>query len=233
MPPVPWGRRGIVADGEAVNGPLDSGSDSNGAAGFATQSGAEAYLENKTLAPAERDLLFFLMRYGTEPLDFESDSPYYSGDEEEKPTVADFIRESMDSDGSCFANSAYKLLYDNYMRLYDEGLQQDAILRSLLDGEDRRLANLAAGFSTEKYQLTVGAFEAALTSRTTFLVVGVPKAIMVYAERRVQDRLDGLRRQLASAAPAEQTPIMHEMLKLQAAQRRINQMIGREKTDKK
>ena len=220
------------------NGPLDSGSDSNGAAsyigeaGFATQSGAGAYLENRTLAPAERDLLFFLMRYGTEPLDFESDSPYYSGDEEEKPTVADFIRESMDSDGSCFANSAYKLLYDNYMRLYDEGLQQEAILRSLLDGEDRRLANLAAGFSTEKYQLTVGAFEAALTTTSSFLVNGVPKAIMVYAERRVQDRLDTLRRSLATAGPEEQMNMMQEMLKLQVAQRRIKQKIGREKTDK-
>jgi hypothetical protein len=117
--------------------------------------------------------------------------------------------------------------------MYDSGIGQQAIVKSLLDGEDRALADLTARFSTEKYQLTVGAFEAALTSRTTFLVVGVPKAIMVYAERRVQDRLDGLRRQLATAAPSEQTPIMQEMLKLQAAQRRINQMIGREKTDNK
>ena len=196
----------------------------------ASQGEAANFLENKTLAPAERDLLFFLMRYGTEPLDFESDSPYYSGDEDEKPTVADFIRESMDSDDSCFANSAYKLLYDNYMRLYDEGLSQEAIMRALLDGEDRRLANLAASFSTEKYQLTVGAFEAALTTTSSFLVNGVPKAIMVYAERRVQDRLDTLRRALASAGPEDQMNMMQEMLKLQAAQRRIKQKIGREKS---
>ena len=195
-------------------------------------SGAGQYFENKTLAPAERDLLYFLMRYGTEPLDFESDSPYYSGDEETKPTVADFIRESLESDGSCFANSQYKLLYDNYMRLYDEGLQQEAIMRSLLNCEDRALANLAASFSTEKYQLTVGAFEAALTTTSSFLVSGVPKAIMVYAERRVQDRLETLRRSLATAAPEEQMAMMQEMLKLQTAQRRIRQKIGREKSEK-
>ena len=193
---------------------------------------AEIYLENRTLAPAERDLLYFLMRYGTEPLEFESDSPYYSGDEDSKPTVADFIRESMEADDSCFANSWYKLLYDNYMRLYDEGLQQDAIVRTLLNCEDRALANLAASFSTEKYQLTVGAFEAALTTTSSFLVNGVPKAIMVYAERRVQDRLETLRRSLASAGPDEQISMMQEMLKLQTAQRRIRQKIGREKTDK-
>ncbi|MBP5559720.1 MAG: DNA primase [Bacteroidales bacterium] len=193
----------------------------------------DSYIENRTLAPAERDLLYFLLTFGRDPLDFETDSPYYSGSEEEKPTVAQFIREALDDDGTIFANSAYRRLYDAYMSLYDSGLGQQAIVKSLLDGEDRALADLTARFSTEKYQLTVGAFEAALTSRTTFLVVGVPKAIMVYAERRVQDRLDGLRKRLASASPAEQTPIMQEMLKLQAAQRRINQLIGREKTDKK
>lgn len=193
----------------------------------------DSYIENRTLAPAERDLLYFLLTFGRDPLDFETDSPYYSGSEDEKPTVAQFIREALDDDGTVFANSAYRRLYDAYMSLYDSGLGQQAIVKSLLDGEDRALADLTARFSTEKYQLTVGAFEAALTSRTTFLVVGVPKAIMVYAERRVQDRLDGLRRQLAAAEPSEQTPIMQEMLKLQAAQRRINQMIGREKTDNK
>ncbi len=193
----------------------------------------DSYIENRTLAPAERDLLYFLLTFGRDPLDFETDSPYYSGSEDEKPTVAQFIREALDDDGTVYANSAYRRLYDAYMSLYDSGLGQQAIVKSLLDGEDRALADLTARFSTEKYQLTVGAFEAALTSRTTFLVVGVPKAIMVYAERRVQDRLDGLRRQLAAAAPSEQTPIMQEMLKLQAAQRRINQKIGREKTDNK
>lgn len=198
----------------------------------ADESRSGSVVENRILAPAERDLLYFLLRYGCEPLEFESDSPYYSGAEEEKPSVADFIREALDADGSCFANSAYKSLYDNYMSLYDEGLGQDAILRALLNSEDRRTADLAASFSTEKYQLTVGAFEAALTTTPSFLVNGVPKAIMVYAERRIHDRLETLRRGMASASPEEQLPMMQEMLKLQTAQRRIKQKIGREKQTK-
>ena len=56
---------------------------------------------------------------------------------------------------------------------------------------------------------------------------------MVYAERRVQDRLDTLRRSLATTPPEGQLPVMQEILKLQAAQRRIKQKIGREKTDLK
>ena len=224
------GQQSSVQSGNDVPDSGDGGNDGIKVEYSVVDSG-EFLLENRTLAPAERDLLYFLLTYGTEPLDFETDSPYYNG-EEDKPTVAQFIREALEDDGTTFANSAYRKLYDAYMSLYDGGLGQEAIVKSMLDGEDRALAALAASFSTEKYQLTVGAFEAALTSRTTFLVTGVPKAIMVYAERRVQDRIDAIRRSLATASPQEQLPLMQEMLKLQAAQRRINQKIGREKTDK-
>ncbi|MBR3074564.1 MAG: DNA primase [Bacteroidales bacterium] len=239
-------RRPAQASGASAGDQIDSENGSGGSApydyaGYGENGGApdaaagnsgSLALENRTLAPAERDLLFFLLRYGTELMEFESDSPYYSGSEEDKTSVADFIRESMDADGSEFSNTSYKQLYDSYLRLYDEGLSQEAILRALLNGEDRRLADLAASFSTEKYQITVGAFEASLTSTATFLTNGVPKAIMVYAERRVQDKLDTLRRELAVASPEEQMSKMQAMLKLQAAQRRIKQKIGREKTDK-
>ena len=233
------GRAGndVASEDQGISGrSVFSGSPSAnswGAGGDGSGADSEQFIiENRTLAPAERDLLYFLLTYGSEELNFETDSPYYSGSEDDKPTVAQFIREALEDDGTVFANSAYRKLYDAYMRLYDSGLGQEAIIKSMLDGEDRSLAALAARFSTEKYQLTVGAFEAALTSRTTFLVAGVPKAIMVYAERRVQDRIDNIRRSLASASPQEQLPLMQEMLKLQAAQRRINQKIGREKTEK-
>ncbi|MBO6169865.1 MAG: DNA primase [Bacteroidales bacterium] len=191
----------------------------------------DSLLENRILAPAERDLLYYLLTYGREELEFESDSPYYSGTEDEKPTVADFIRESLEADGSCFANAPYKALYDKYIELYDKGLAQENILKTIMNDTDRTLADLAARFSTRKYQLTVGAFEASLTSTATVLSAGVPKAILVYAERRVHDRLEHLRKSLPGLGPDEQMNVMKEMLRLQAAQRRINQRIGRDKTE--
>lgn len=188
-----------------------------------------AAFENKVLAPAEKDLVTFLLTHGCEPLEFESDSEFYSGEEEEKPTVADFIRDAMDAE---MANSVYREVYDAYFALYDEGLEQGDIVRRLLDSPDRRMADTAADLSTEKYQLTVGAFEAALTTVSSWLVVYVPKAIMVYGERRIQSELDDIKRELAGASPEEQMILMQRMMKLQAAQRRVNQKIGREKKNR-
>ena len=187
--------------------------------------------ENRLLGPSERDLLYFLLRYGCEELDFESDSDYYSGNEMDKPSVADFIRDAF-SDGTRMANSAYAAVFDAYYALYDEGLDQQDIIKRLLDAEDRRIANVTSQLSTDKYRLTVQAFENAMTTTASWLVNQVPRAILGYAERRMQDRYEQLRRQLPEASPEQEPAILQEMVKIQSAQRRIKQRMGREKNTK-
>ena len=184
--------------------------------------------ENPILAPAERELLYFLLRYGCNELDFESDSDYYSGSEQDKPSVADFIRDAF-SDGTRMANSAYAAVYDAYMDLYAEGYGQDEIVKRLLDAEDRRVAAVAAELSTEKYRLTVSAFERSMTTTESWLVAQVPRSILNYAERRMQDRYETLRRALPDATAEQEAAILAEMVKVQAAQRRIRKKLGREK----
>ena len=196
-----------------------------------TQAPVELTEENRILGPSERDLLYFLLRHGCDELDFESDSDYYSGDEQDKPSVADFIRDAF-SDGTQMANSAYAAVYDAYFALYDEGLSQQDIVKRLLDAEDRRVAEVASQLSTEKYRLTVEAFEKSMTTKASWLVAQVPRAILGYAERRMQDRYDSLRRSLTDATPERETAILQEMVKVQAAQRRIKQKMGREKNTK-
>ena len=193
--------------------------------------GLEAMEINKTLAPAERELLTFILSYGTNLLDFESDSDYYSGSEDDKPTVADFIRASLEADGISFANTAFRDTYDAYMKEYDEGYEQEEIIRTLLNSPDRTVAFVAAELSMEKHQLTVKNFEDALTTKDSWLVNFVPKAILVYAEKRIEDRLSTLLKSLATAPEEEQMAIMAEMQKLSAAQKRVKVKIGRERIE--
>ena len=187
--------------------------------------------ENRILGPAERDLLYFLLRYGCNQLDFESDSEYYSGSELDKPTVADFIHGAL-SDGTRMGNSAYAAVYDAFFALYDEGLSQEEIVKRLLDSADRRMAGIVSELSTEKYQLTVEAFERSLTTTDSWLVAQVPRAILNYAERRLQNRYEQLRHSLSDAHPDVEPAILQEMIKIQTAQRRIRQKMGREKNTK-
>lgn len=183
--------------------------------------------ENRTLALAEADLLTFLLVNGRELLDFESDSEYYS--EDEKVTVADFIREYFDSEDEPMANSVYRAVYDRYMEAYDAGVPQEDIVTGLLNSPDRQLAAVVGDLSTRKYQLTIEKFENSLTATSSWLTTFVPKAILVYVERRIQDRIDNCRRSLPTAAPEREAGILKDLVRLQAAQRKVRQQIGREK----
>ena len=82
----------------------------------------------RILEPSERELLRFILQYGRTPLQFESDSDFY--DEEGTQTVAEFIDAALGTDDIHFANTAYEATYQAYFGLYDQGLEQDDIVRT-------------------------------------------------------------------------------------------------------
>lgn len=183
--------------------------------------------ENRTLAPIERDILFFLLTHGCDFLEFESDSEYYSGSEEDKKTVADFISESLLDDDSAMANSGYRKVFKAYYDLYYDGFDQQTIMRRLLNSEDREVADISAGLSIEQHQLTIAAFENALTTTASWLVNYVPRVLLQYSERRLQDKVDQIRRKLPTVSVDEQMKLLQEMMKYQEAQKRANAKLGK------
>lgn len=188
------------------------------------KSAMELSEEEPLLAGSEKELLTFLLQDGTSTLEFETDSEFYS---EEKATVADFIGSAIDD--TPFVNSLYRSVYEAYFALYDEGDSQETIVKKLLDSEDRSVAEVAAQLSEEKYMLTVDGFSKALTTRSSWLVAYVPRAILVYQDKKMQVRLRDLTRSLASAAPEDQEGIMREMSRISVYRGRINQKLGRMK----
>ena len=187
-------------------------------------SGEDFGIENKILAPAEKELMFFILTHGRELLEFESDSEYYTP---KALTVFDFIRSTLDEDGTSFANSVYRNAYDAYKQLYDTGMDQDAIIKTLLNSSDRTLANVAVQLSTSRYQLTVKNFEKALTTTSSWLTSFVPKTLMRYGERRLQDRIENIRASLSSMDSESQIEAMKELVKLQSIKTEIKKQYGK------
>ena len=183
--------------------------------------------ENKSLAIVEKELLHFMLNYGREVLEFETDSEFY--DQEFQPSVTDFIREALECDDCCFANSVYARLYDLYIALYDQGLAQEEAVTKLLNSQDRQVAELCAHICTEQHQLTIKKFKDALTTTSSWLTSYVPRTILRYTEKRVEEHIKKLTRALAQASIEEQEDIMKQMVLLQNALQRIRVKSGREK----
>jgi len=185
--------------------------------------------ENRTLAQAEKDILYFLLTHGSDELAFPSDSEFYSRDE--KITVADFIRSAFDADQLKMSNSLYRTIYENYFELYDASKTQQGIVSELMNSSDRTIASIVAQISISKHRLTVDKFEKALTTTSSWLATNVPRSILFYSERRLQNAIDQLRADLVQSQddPQKTKEIMTEMVQFQSIQRKINQKLGRDK----
>lgn len=198
------------------------------------RTGLDALIDNRIMATAERDLLNFILTYGTTKLEFQSDSAFYSGSDEDALTVFDFIGQALEGDNSQFANSVFRKVYEAYSKDYYEGYSQDEIVKRLMDGEDRDMAYVAAQLSTdERYDLSVKNLRQSMMSKGSWLTIYVPKAILVYQQSRLEDKESELKERLGEAQAASDDDrvleIMQEMLKVQKALKMVKVRLGREK----
>ncbi len=198
------------------------------------RTGLDALIDNRIMATAERDLMSFILTYGTTKLEFQSDSDFYSGSDEDALTVFDFICQALEGDDSRFANTVLRNAYDAYSKDYYEGYSQEEIVKHLMDGEDRDVAYVAAQLSTdEKYDLSVKHLRQSMMSKVSWLTLYVPKAILVFQQSRMENRDSELKEELRAAQSVSdgdrEMEIMQEMLKVQKALKMVKVRLGREK----
>lgn len=183
-------------------------------------------LEEPYLAPCERDLLKFILEEGCTALEFDRDSKFYV--EGESFNVAEFIDGILADDDASFVNTAYRIVYDEYFRMYDEGLSQQQIQTRLLNSMDAKISDVAKELLIDKYQITVKNYEQSLTAVSTRLVQYIPKTLMTYQCKKVELILKELTAELASATDPEcQVEIMEKMGEYNRARTRLNNELGR------
>ena len=224
------------AGGDGNNAGWDAGQDrdfnlSGNAGGAAPK--PEPLYEDPLLLPSEKELAGLILNHGMSELEFETDSEYY--DPEGFVTVADFIRDALEVDGHQFSNSIMRKIYDEYFDLYDSSpdMTQEDIVRTILNGEDTRLADEAASMLSMRHELTVKDLLNSMTATSSFLVRTVPKAILVYKLLRVKKQelelaaaLQKLRRQGGDNIK-EQFGILQQVQKVNMMRKNISERLGR------
>lgn len=205
----------------------DSGMDRNIAPG------ARPLYEDPLLLPSEKELTGLILNHGLSLLEFESDSEYF--DSQGCVTVADFIRDALEADGHEFGNTILRKIYNEYFDFYDSNpdMTQDDIVRTMLNGEDTRLADEVASMLSMKHELTVKGLRNSMTATSSFLVMTVPKAILVYKLLRVKKKeielaesLQRLRREDGDNIK-EQFEILQQVQKVNMIRKTISERLGR------
>ena len=187
---------------------------------------ADSFMNEPVLAPCEREILGFILEEGCTTLDFDRDSKYYM--EGEPINVAEFIDSILAEDDAELVNEPYRKVYDEFFRMYDEGLTQEQIQTRLLNSMDESIASVAKDLLIEKHQITVKNYEDSLTSVSTRLVQFVPKSLLVYQSRKVDLILKGLMTDLSSETDeARQLEILTRISEYNKARTRLNNELGR------
>lgn len=220
----------IASDGSAYGNVTEAGPVES----TQQRTGLDALIDNRIMGTAERDLLNFILTYGTTKLEFSSDSDFYTGSDEDTQTVFDFIDQALEGDKSGFSNSVFQRAYEAYSKDYYDGYSQEEIVKRLMDGQDRDVAYVAAQLSTdERYDLSIDNLRNSMMAKTSWLTLYVPKAILVFQKCRLENREDMLReslRQAQSASDADRImEIMQDILKVQKALKVVKVRLGRER----
>lgn len=220
----------IASDGSAYGNVTEAGPVES----TQQRTGLDALIDNRIMGTAERDLLNFILTYGTTKLEFSSDSDFYTGSDEETQTVFDFIDQALEGDKSGFSNSVFQRAYEAYSKDYYDGYSQEEIVKRLMDGQDRDVAYVAAQLSTdERYDLSIDNLRNSMMAKTSWLTLYVPKAILVFQKCRLENREEMLReslRQAQSASDADRImEIMQDILKVQKALKVVKVRLGRER----
>ena len=178
------------------------------------------------LAPCEKELLGFILDEGCTELEFDRDSPFFV--EGEPVNVAEFIDGILAADETDFINVSYRKVYDEYFRMYDEGLTQEQMRNRLLNSMDMEIAAVAKDLLIEKHQLTVKNYEQSLTAVSTKLVMYVPKTLKTYQVKKVELFLKELTAELSRTEdPDRQVEIMTRIGEYNKARTRLNNELGR------
>ena len=223
MPPMP---DDYIPGPEGVYMPMDQEE-----ADYAPSAGPQVQqsgilVNDPYLEPCERDLLKFILEDGCTPLEFDRDSKFYV--EGEVLNVAEFIDGILAEDEVGFENLSYRKVYDEYFAMYDEGLSQEQIQTRLLNSMDEQVSAVARELLIEKYQITVKNYEQSLTATATRLVQFVPKTLMTYQCKRVEQLLKKLTAELSSATDeAAQLDLLMKISEYSKARTRLNNELGR------
>lgn len=178
------------------------------------------------LAPCEKDLLRFILEEGCTELKFDVDSKYYV--EGEPVNVAEFIDGILAEDDADFVNDSYRKVYEEYFRMYDEGLSQQQMQTRLLNSMDPEIAAVAKDLLIEKYQITVKNYEQSLTATSTRLVQFIPKTLLAYHCKKIELMLKELTARLTVEADADrQVEILAKISDYNRARTRLNNELGR------
>lgn len=197
-------------------------------------------LENPYLATGERELLYFLLKFGAYPIYTERD--IMADTSRENLSVEDYIRNSLADDNLTFANSLFRRMYDEYFsfiaNLRGANRPQETFvdlqkrtIRHFSQHDDQQILRETLDIIPEESRLNVRVFIDSLEPEETRLSDLVPKAAGLYKLDIIKQLCGEITRQISQAQhdgdKATQKELLRKLQILNKAKLAISKELGR------
>ncbi|MDD3990450.1 MAG: hypothetical protein PHP30_10225, partial [Bacteroidales bacterium] len=154
--------------------------------------------------PAERELLYYLIKFGGHTLYGSEDDP------ESMITVSQFILTELQNDDLELKNLIYKNIFDEYFLHRDLG--EEGIQRYFLNHTNQEFVDVVLRLLHPQHSLNVKKFAEAVIPEENVLSTMVPKAILIYKAKIASEAYGKLCKNLEDAAAKNDMEVQKAIL---------------------
>ena len=165
----------------------------------------DVYSSNTPMDVSERELVYYLVKFGCYPIHFVEDM-FYGVQKREGVTVADYIRSALSEDELEFENPVYRAIYEEFYSIYgtlagseDHEEQQKQVVRFLSVHKNDTLRETVLGLLLETHPLTVQEYRKSIAPEETILGATVPKSMILYKLRITEQACIDITKEIAAA----------------------------------
>lgn len=170
------------------------------------------FINNTYCEEAEKEILYYLLKFGGKELHLEEEY-LYGASAEETQTVSQYILMQLQNDDLELRNLLYKNVFDEYYTLREQ--DEEKVLRHFATHQDPNVSKLVLDLMVQPYTITIENFRKSLIPEENILGRAVPKSILVYkakitaqASRDLTEELGKAQREGDSEA---QTRLMEQL----------------------
>ncbi len=165
----------------------------------------DVYSSNTPLDVSERELVYYLVKFGCYPIHFAEDM-LYGARKREGVKVADYIRSALSEDELELENPIYRTIYEEFYSLYDtfgedenHVEQQKRVVRFFSVHQNDALRETVLGLLLESHPLTVKEYRQSIAPEETILGFTVPKSMILYKLRVTEQACIAITQEIAAS----------------------------------
>ena len=175
----------------------------------ATRTALPGFVINTYCEEAEKEILYYLIKFGSLKIQLEEDFLYGSEPGQEQK-VSDYILSQLQNDDLELQNLVYKNIFDEYFNL---SVQDDEkVFKYFINHPDRAVAKTVVDILAQPYTITIAQFNKSLVPEKNVLGRVVPKAIMVYKAKVMAQASLNLAEELKKAQAAGDDALQEQIM---------------------